>query len=784
MTTVFTFLNDANQQPAVYNDRPDLNAFTMTITTDSSTPIAVPTLRIGFPTRIFTLDQIAKITITSPGWGAPVVAGPYLTFTPTTAVTLVAGTPLVVKLSGVSSTNPAATTDTVQIFVGSQAPTAKLFLMRYPAAAGDLTRTVEVQFLPATVYRTPSTFDPVENVLTLRLTNLLHGAALVTQSWSGTPTVTLSFVYGNDIGSLTPADAPIVDPHSAYNIQVDVVATYKDGVRTYEWKATPPPPAASGTGGGDAPPAPSPVWTLQPVPENPQVLGSGAGATAEFRISGLSTSAPAGSTLAYLQFTDFPGYSDCYFAIPLAKDEPQPGIIYFDGVPNYVAAPGGTVTLSWQTLQMARVALQQDGNLLPGSFDVVHGSYSTTIDRSSNFALLAFTKATDTEPAHTAQWTAHVPDAQILTFTADAATVADGSQVMLSWTTRNALSGTIDTGSGVPYAIPKANLDSGSKAYFPRKPTTYTLRLVGQGNPPPGQVPVFVLDRGWASRGMGFSPGVGQGPVLFGTNAGLTLVGGSSENSIFQATDGVTWNQTGVANFPARYDAAGCSLGQTMWLTGGNHAGTATNDVWSSTDGVNWTQATAAAAWPRRSIHGCVAFNNKLWVIGGLDINFQPLADVWSSSDGITWTQATATAGWAARSGPAVAAFGGKLWLYGGLLADGSVNGDLWSSDDGATWKKSPSGGFSGPGARQRATLASPDGTSLYLFAGIDSSGQALDDFSLLDGNSWDLATGPSGWKVSRSGFTVWQGAFWFAGGMSGVAATDQVWSWFVPPSS
>ncbi|HWF76151.1 MAG TPA: hypothetical protein VN694_03150 [Caulobacteraceae bacterium] len=785
MTIVFTLLNDDNNQPAVYSDRPDLNAFTLTVTTDSTTPIAIPQLRLGFPLTIFTLDQIAKITVTSAGWNPPTVGGPFVTLTPTTAQSLVKGTPLVVKLGGISSTNPASTTDVVQLFAGSEAPSVKFFLMQYPSGAGDLTKMVDVKFEPATVYRTPENFDTVENVLTLRLINKQHDSPLVTKPWVSTPTVTLSFVYGNDIGSLTPADPQISDPHSAYNIDVEVIATYKDGQRTYEWKATQPGTLAAmlaaeltAEAAQDQPP-PSPVWTLQPVPENRDVLGAGAGATAEFRISGLSTSAPKGSTLAYLQFTSFPGFSDCYFAIPLEKAEPVPAIVYFDGVPNYVEAPGGTVKLSWQTLQMARVALQQDGELLPGPFDVAHGEYSTPIERTTDFALMAFIKSGDTQPAHTAQWTAHVPDAEVLSFTADGATVADGSPVTVSWTTRNALSGTIDSG-GVTYNIPTLALNSGSKVYYPRKPTTYVLQLTGQGDPPAASVPVFVLPRGWAPRGMGFQPGAGEGPVLYGSDAGLTLVGGNSDNAIFQSTDGVTWSQTAVANFPARSSAAGCAFGGKSWIAGGQENGVAANDVWSSTDGVSWTQATAAAPWRARSNFTCIGFAGKLWVFGGLDANLAPLGDIWSSSDGAAWTKVTDTAAWSARSAAAVTEHKGSLYLFGGLLADGSVSDELWSSTDGAAWRRESSGSRGGgPPARQAAALFSLKG-ALYLFGGLNAAGNPSPDFREYKNPGWGLLSGPSrSWAISNAGVAVWRDALWIAGGYDGGAQNANVWSFF-----
>lgn len=781
MTIAFTFTNDANGQPAVYNDRPDLDAFTLTVTSDSATPVALPSLRLGFPMRIFTVAQVAKVAPISAEWHVT-AAGAFITLTPAKPLSLVKGTPLVVKLTGVCSTNPAATTDVVQLFASSDAPTAKLFLMRYPSGAGDLTTTLSVAFDPATVYRTPSDFATIGNVLTLRLSNLLHAAPLVTLPWVSTPTVSLSFVYGADIGSLTPADAPIKDPHSAYNIQVDVKATYKDGTRTFEWRAVQPSAAAESTDTV----APAPVWTLQPVAENRAVLGPAGGASAEFRISGLSTAAPAGATLAYLQCTNFPGYSDCFFTIALAKKEPQPTIVYFDGVPEYVEEPGASVTLDWQTSQMARVTLQADGQALPGHFDADHGSFAKAITRTTHFALLAFTNAGDPTPAHSAQWTAHVPDAQVLSFAADHHTVAAGEALVVSWTSRHALSGTID-GGGVQYSIPKELLDAGSKTYYPRVPTTYALQLIGQGDPPARTFTVFVLPPGWFRRSMGFAPNASQGPVLFANSSGLTLVGGNSENAIFQSADGITWKQTGTASFPARTNAAGCTLGNTLWITGGLCASVASNDVWSSTDGVNWTQATAAAQWPRRSAHACVAFANKLWVIGGRDQNLQPLGDVWSSSDGITWTQVARTGtGWNARANPAVTAFNNMLWLFGGQAADGSVSADLWNSADGASWSRADGGVTfgSGPGARQGATLASADGASLYLFGGIDQSGVALNDFNLFDSGDWDLADGPGAWTVRQAGSALWQGALWFAGGLAGSAASDQVWSWYQPPAS
>lgn len=773
MTIAISFLNDATGKAAVYFDRTDLNAFTLKVTTDG-TAAAVASLRIHFPTTIFDIAQVKTMGVATAGWTAA-AAGPYLTLTAPAGTTLSSAAPLTVALTGVSSAKTAATNDDLQVFVGSDAPTTKIFLMRYPAEAGDLTTVLAAAFVPATVYRTPSTSDTVENVLTLRLSNLNPSAPLVTAAWVKRPTVRLSFVYGNDIGSLTPADPPVDDPNSAFNIHVDPVATYKDGTHTYEWTTTQPDSGATDT---------TPVWTLQPVPENTAVLGTGSGATAEFRLSGLSTSAPAGATLAYLQFSDFPGYSDGYITLTLAKVEPEPAIIYFDGVPNYVAALGDSVTLEWQTFAMARVELQVGGKPAEGPLDAGHGTRTVAIDRDTDFALLAYTRASDTMPAHTAQWTAHVPDARITAFTADHTTVAAGSAVNLQWTTAFARSGVI-SGDTI-FTIPAASLTSGSSLFYPQQPTDYTLHLIGEGNPPDQTIKVFVLEPGWSQRPMGFSPHTGRGSVLYGTDAGLTLVGGpilvhgKLANAIFQSPDGTRWSQTGVAAFPPRSDAAGCVSNGTMWIMGGLCGDQLASDVWSSTDGLTWTRATVAANWPTRSTFACIPFNGKLWIFGGQDQNYQPLGDVWSSSDGITWIKAGSPQ-WPARAGAAVAVHDGRLWLSGGKLADGSVAGDLWSSDDGATWTAHGTDGpfDSGPGGRYCATLASLGGRALYLFGGLDANGKVLDDVNQFDGGGWDLGTGPTDWAVAGPGFTVWRGAFWFAGGQDGAATNQAVWSWF-----
>ncbi len=54
-----------------------------------------------------------------------------------------------------------------------------------------------------------------------------------------------------------------------------------------------------------------------------------------------------------------------------------------------------------------------------------------------------------------------------------------------------------------------------------------------------------------------------------------------------------------------------------MWVMGGSGSGKNLNDVWYSTDGINWTEATASAAWSARNDHVVLAYDDKMWVMGG-----------------------------------------------------------------------------------------------------------------------------------------------------------------------
>jgi len=135
---------------------------------------------------------------------------------------------------------------------------------------------------------------------------------------------------------------------------------------------------------------------------------------------------------------------------------------------------------------------------------------------------------------------------------------------------------------------------------------------------------------------------------------------------------------TAAAPWSPRWGSTSVAYNGKMWLIGG-HGMTGGSDVWYSTDGATWRQAVSMARWGARGGHTSVVYAGKMWIIGGGDT--LPRNDVWYSTNGTTWTQATAHAQWAARWSHASVVYNGKMWVMGG-----SSNNDVWYSTNGTTW--------------------------------------------------------------------------------------------------
>ena len=176
-------------------------------------------------------------------------------------------------------------------------------------------------------------------------------------------------------------------------------------------------------------------------------------------------------------------------------------------------------------------------------------------------------------------------------------------------------------------------------------------------------------------------------------------------SNTYSTSDGAAWTVSAPVNaadrFSIRERIGAVAFNNKIFVVGGNAypsfgntnaASTPYNDVWSSPDGAAWTQVTSAAAFPARSNPAVFVYNSKIWVVGGKDNTGAYLNDVWNSADGATWTQVTTTTAFTGRFGHSVAVYNNEIFLAGGENA-GGVLGDLWVSEDGGVnWKQLQSG--------------------------------------------------------------------------------------------
>ena len=249
-------------------------------------------------------------------------------------------------------------------------------------------------------------------------------------------------------------------------------------------------------------------------------------------------------------------------------------------------------------------------------------------------------------------------------------------------------------------------------------------------------------------------------------------------SSVAVSIIGSDWQQsTALADWDARYNHTSIAFDNKMWVLGGNIGFPTyrTNDVWFSVDGFDWEQATDDAGWSARQRHTSIVFDNKMWVLGGYDgSNGSPRKnDVWSSSNGISWTQATDDAGWLARSGHTSVAFDNKMWVLGGN--DGSHKNDVWSSENGSDWTQATDD--AGWLAREEHTSIVFDNKMWVLGGyGYDLSNKN-DVWSSSNGSDWRQVTDNAGW-IARWGHTsiAFDNKMWVLGGYDPSNKND-VWS-------
>ncbi len=239
-----------------------------------------------------------------------------------------------------------------------------------------------------------------------------------------------------------------------------------------------------------------------------------------------------------------------------------------------------------------------------------------------------------------------------------------------------------------------------------------------------------------------------------------------TSNEVWKSADGVIWQlvkPNSSTGWEGRHMAGWAVFNGKMWIIGGDdNSGHYQTDVWNSSDGLHWTQVAASVPWavwnldqPGRVLHYVVAFNNKLWVMGGqampalLDPAPQPYpttpilyADVWNSSDGANWNFVGALPHALGMICGAVV-FDNQLWVIGGgTYGDddqntaGTVYNEVWSTTDGVNWTQHASG----PWPARRYHAVTVYNNNIWVLGGLGPDGPNSDKNDVWyspDGEHW-----------------------------------------------
>jgi len=225
------------------------------------------------------------------------------------------------------------------------------------------------------------------------------------------------------------------------------------------------------------------------------------------------------------------------------------------------------------------------------------------------------------------------------------------------------------------------------------------------------------------------------------------------------ATDSAEWSR--------RMNHTTVAFDNKIWVLGGYDCfGLYKNDVWYSTNGISWTQATDSANWMPREEFASVVYDNKIWILGGNHAGSHK-NDVWNSADGVNWLCVTDSADWSPRHLLTSIVFNDKIWVLGGC--DGSSRNDVWYSNDGINWTQvTDSAGWRG---RLGHTAIVFD-NKIWVMGGPSLM---FDVWYSTDGANWICATESIGQRVYHTS-VVHDNKMWIIGGENGGLFKNDVW--------
>ncbi|AWX44367.1 hypothetical protein HME9304_01367 [Flagellimonas maritima] len=171
------------------------------------------------------------------------------------------------------------------------------------------------------------------------------------------------------------------------------------------------------------------------------------------------------------------------------------------------------------------------------------------------------------------------------------------------------------------------------------------------------------------------------------------------------------------------------------------------------TERISPTLITETAAYGSRKATGVVVFDDKIWVIGGIDEFDNSLDDIWSSADGENWVL-EGNLPFGNIFGHELIAFNGKLWIYGGIF-DGFQSRKIFSSVDGINWVEETE---TTPFIQYQNSKFIVLENEIFRIAGysgeIDDLSVERNVYSSIDGLNWDLVSENHGFET-KYGFQV-----------------------------
>ncbi len=220
-------------------------------------------------------------------------------------------------------------------------------------------------------------------------------------------------------------------------------------------------------------------------------------------------------------------------------------------------------------------------------------------------------------------------------------------------------------------------------------------------------------------------------------------------------------------NFSPRIDHGSTVFDNKLWVIGGveDNPTAVKNDAWYSNNGLDWNEATLTYGFTEVWGHELLVFDNKMWIIAGSKFfvfSNESKSEVWYTSDGANWLPATLDVEFKARVNHAAVVFDNKMWLIGGS-ALGKFN-DVWYSTNGAVWTEATSSaGFSKRWGHSAVVFEE----KIWVIGGQTAFDEVLNDvWSSDDGVHWAQVTAaaPFGQR-SHHTTMVFDNRIWVIGG-------------------